>query len=93
MGLEWGAGVRWIEAHSVPVREGSSVTWHGVLRDITEQHRFEREARLVALTCRVDSEGKIAAIYAVLAPKKLVGIAESPEHPVDTGHGHGHGRG
>lgn len=49
----------------------------------------EREARLVALTCRVDSEGKIAAIYAVLAPKKLVGVVESPEHPVDAGHGRG----
>jgi hypothetical protein len=50
---------------------------------------LEREARLVALTCLTDSEGKIAAIYAVLAPKKLVGVVESPEHPVDAGHGRG----
>lgn len=56
---------------------------------VASRNRVEREARLVALTCHTDSAGKIAAIYAVLAPKKLVGIVESPERPVDAGHGHG----
>lgn len=54
---------------------------------VASRNRVEREARLVALTCHTDSEGKIAAIYAVLAPKKLVGIVESPERSVDAGHG------
>ncbi len=61
-------GVRWIEAHSVPVREGSSVTWHGVLRDITEQHRFEREAQM-----RSDAlENALAAFIITGADHRIV---------------------
>jgi PAS domain S-box-containing protein len=40
------AGVRWVEARSMPVRESDGgFVWHGFLTDITERRRAEQEIR------------------------------------------------
>ena len=37
-------------------------------------------ARHFALGCRVDASGKIAALYTVLAPRKLYGLVPQAPH-------------
>ena len=40
-------GERWIEGHSMPVREDDgSLTWHGILTDVTDRRRIEDELLL-----------------------------------------------
>jgi len=50
-------GERWVEAHSMPVREGDGGTvWHGFLIDITDRRRAEQEIR----TLNVELEHRVA---------------------------------
>lgn len=40
-------GERWIEGHSMPVREDDgSLTWHGIITDVTDRRRIEDELLL-----------------------------------------------
>ena len=51
------AGERFLEAHSMPVREGDGgVVWHGFLIDVTERRRAEQEIR----SLNVDLEHRVA---------------------------------
>jgi len=50
-------GERWVEAHSMPVREDDGgVVWHGFLIDITDRRRAEQEIR----SLNVELENRVA---------------------------------
>ncbi|ARN21928.1 PAS domain-containing sensor histidine kinase [Piscinibacter gummiphilus] len=72
-------GERWIEAHSMPVREADGTTlWHGTLTDVTE--RREAEARIRSLNA--DLEARVAARTAELqtAMQELEAFSYSVSH-------------
>jgi RNA polymerase sigma-70 factor (ECF subfamily) len=60
-----------------PVHAAELVELSGLPFVVASRGASGREAQLVALSCRVDSAGRIIAIYSVLAPKKLMGIVDS----------------
>ncbi|MET0350608.1 MAG: PAS domain-containing protein [Rhizobacter sp.] len=72
-------GQRWIEAHSMPLREPDGATvWHGTLTDVTE--RREAEARIRSINA--DLEARVTARTAELqnAVQELEAFSYSVSH-------------
>jgi len=72
-------GERWIEAHSMPVREPDGATvWHGTLTDVTERREAEARVR----TMNTELEARVASRTAELqtAVQELEAFSYSVSH-------------
>jgi len=72
-------GEIWLEAHSMPVREpDGSTTWHGMVSDITERRRQEKELREL----NINLEQRVAerTLELELANRELEAFSYSVSH-------------